>query len=150
MTFVLSQKSLNKLIGVKRPLVDIVKRAIEITTIDFSVTCGLRTEQEQQDLFDLGKTWTLDSKHLTGDAVDIAALVDGDVNWDIRYYCQVADAFCCAAKELNTSIRWGGAWSINDITLHSGDMKSAMNKYIRARQKQGVAPTVDGPHFELS
>ncbi len=43
MSFKLSQRSLNKMRGVEDDLVNVVKRAIELTKIDFGVIYGLRT-----------------------------------------------------------------------------------------------------------
>lgn len=121
MTFSLSQRSLDRLKGVDERLVKVVKRAIELTTVDFGVTEGLRDPQRQKELVSKGFSQTLKSKHLTGHAVDVAAFVDGKVSWEAKYYHEIAKAFKEAAKELNTNIRWGG------------DFKSFF----------------DGPHFEL-
>lgn len=45
MTYKLSKKSLSKLDGVHPDLVKVVKRAIEITECDFTITEGLRTKE---------------------------------------------------------------------------------------------------------
>ena len=71
MPFKLSNISLERLKGVHPRLVSIVEAAIEITTVDFGVTCGLRTREEQARLYEQGKTMTMDSRHLTGHAVDL-------------------------------------------------------------------------------
>lgn len=119
--FKLSQKSLDTLKGVDQKLVDVVKRAIEITTVDFTVLEGIRSPARQRMLVSEGKSQTLKSKHLTGHAVDLGAYVNGTISWDKQYYAQIADAMKTAAKELEVNIRWGG------------DFKSFY----------------DGPHFEL-
>jgi len=121
MTFKLSQRSLDKLNGVNDDLIAVVKRAIELTEIDFGVTEGLRSAERQEQLVAEGKSQTLKSKHLIGCAVDVVAYVDGKVSWDKEHYITISKAFKEAAKELNVSIRWGG------------DFKSFF----------------DGPHFEL-
>jgi len=121
MTFKLSQQSLDKLNGVNDDLIAVVKRAIELTEIDFGVTEGLRSAERQEQLVAEGKSQTLKSKHLIGCAVDVVAYVDGKVSWDKEHYITISKAFKEAAKELNVSIRWGG------------DFKSFF----------------DGPHFEL-
>lgn len=121
MTFKLSQRSLDKLKGVDKDLVAVIKRAIELTEVDFGVTEGIRTVERQQELYDKKLSQTMKSKHLIGHAVDVVAYVDGKVSWDTKYYYTIAKAFKQAAKELNVSIRWGG------------DFKSFF----------------DGPHFEL-
>lgn len=121
MSYSLSQKSLDKMKGVDERLVRVVKRAIEITPVDFTVTEGLRTLERQRELVSKGFSQTLKSKHLTGHAVDLAALVDGKITWEKAPYHQISDAMKQAAKELGINIRWGG------------DFKSFF----------------DGPHFEL-
>ena len=76
MAFKLSQRSLDRLDGVKQDLVNVVRRAIEITTIDFGVTEGLRTEERQKELVAKGASKTMKSKHLDGNAVDLMVYVD--------------------------------------------------------------------------
>lgn len=121
MTFKLSQRSLNNLKGVDEDLVAVVKRAIEITEIDFGVTEGIRTLDRQEELFKKGLSKTMKSKHLIGRAVDLVAYVDGKVSWEKEYYYPIALAMERAAIELQVDIRWGG------------DFKNFF----------------DGPHFEL-
>lgn len=122
MTFKLSQKSLSKLEGVDPRLVKVIKRAIEVTEVDFTITEGLRTKERQAQLLKEKKTTTSNSRHLTGHAVDLAAWVNNTVSWEWKYYYQIADAMKKAASELNISIDWGGDWK----------------KF------------KDGPHFELT
>jgi len=64
MPYKLSQRSLNELQGVNPKLVAVVKRAIEVTEVDFGVTQGLRTLEEQKVLFANKATTTMKSKHL--------------------------------------------------------------------------------------
>lgn len=110
MSFKLSQKSLSKLEGVDPRLVKVIKRAIELTEIDFTVIEGLRTKERQAQLFKEKKTTTMNSRHLTGHAVDLAAWVDGTVSWDWKHYYKIAEAVKQAAQELEVSIEWGGDW----------------------------------------
>lgn len=108
--FQLGATSLTRLKGVHPDLVKVVKRAIEITPIDFTVLEGLRTKERQQQLVAKGASKTMNSYHLTGHAVDIAPLVDGKVTWDWKYYNQLAPVIKQAAKELGVNITWGGDW----------------------------------------
>lgn len=110
MMFKLSQKSLDHLEGVHPDLVKVVKRAIELTPIDFRVTEGLRTLERQKYLMKKGATRTLRSRHITGKAVDFVALPDGQVSWDWQHYPKIAAAFKQAASELGVKIEWGGDW----------------------------------------
>ena len=76
MTFMLSQRSLGRLDGVKNELHSVVCKAIKISKVDFGVICGMRTHEEQKALYDSGASQTLKSKHL-GDAVDLMAYLNG-------------------------------------------------------------------------
>ena len=150
MGFKLSQRSIERLDGVKDQLVDVVVRAIEITTVDFGVTEGLRTIETQRQYVATGKSQTMDSKHLTGDAVDLVAYVNGQVSWELNLYDNIADAMKQAAIEKNVALRWGAAWNVPDIRLGRGTMEEAMNFYIDERRRQNKRPFIDGPHFELA
>ena len=103
-------KSKQRLVGVHADLVQVVERAIEITTVDFTVLEGLRTPERQKALRDAGASQTLNSRHITGHAVDLGALIDGEVRWDWPLYHKIAAAMKEAAKELNVPIVWGGDW----------------------------------------
>ena len=110
--FKLSAKSLDRLKGLHPDIVKVVKRTIEITGSDFSVGEGLRTITRQKELFKQGATKTMNSRHLTGHAVDLFALdEDGKVTWDWKYYYPLAAAVKQAAKDVGVSIEWGGDWS---------------------------------------
>lgn len=58
-----------------------------------------------------GKSQTLRSRHLTGHAIDVVALIDGKASWDIAVYAKIAKAFKLAASELNIPVEWGGSWT---------------------------------------
>ena len=107
MTYKLSLRSRQRLSGVHPDLVAVVKRAIEITEQDFSVTEGIRHIERQRKLVATGKSTTLNSRHLTGHAVD---LVPYPVSWDWEYFYPIADAMKQAAKELKVDLEWGGDW----------------------------------------
>ena len=121
MSFRLSRRSRDRMVGVHPALVAVVEAAIVRTPVDFMVTEGLRTPARQAALVKAGASRTLNSRHLTGHAVDVAALIEGQVRWDWPLYPRIAQAFKAAALELKTPLVWGGDWT-------------------RLR---------DGPHFEL-
>lgn len=109
--FNLSQRSLDRLQGVNPSLVRVVKRAIEISEIDFMVVEGLRTKATQAEYVAKGVSKTMNSYHLTGHAVDLAPLVDGKIDWNnLNDFRKVAAAMKQAAKELKVTIEWGGDW----------------------------------------
>lgn len=149
MTFALSQRSLNNLIGVQPALVAVVKRAIQLTKVDFGVIEGVRTTARQAELVASGASQTMNSRHLTGHAVDLMAYIGDRASWELNLYDDIADAMKAAAIELDTPIKWGAAWTVKDIRKWYGTMESAMNSYIDERRKQGQRPFIDAPHFEL-
>ena len=154
MTFKLSARSEEKLIGVDEVLVDVVRHAISLTKQDFSVICGMRTKREQEALVAKGASQTMKSKHLEGKAVDLMAYVAGSGGrWELNLYDEIADAMAEAASDLGvTNLRWGAAWHIEDLASWWGNnntAESAMNSYIDLRRSQGRKPFIDAPHFEL-
>jgi peptidoglycan L-alanyl-D-glutamate endopeptidase CwlK len=110
MSFVLGAKSKERLKGVHPDLVRVVERAIQITEVDFSVIEGLRTVARQQQLVKSGASKTMRSRHITGHAVDLAAVIDGEIRWDWPLYAKIAKAVKQAAAELKVPIEWGGDW----------------------------------------
>ena len=107
MGYKLGGRSLQNLSGVHPDLVSVVKRAIEITEQDFSVIEGVRNINRQRELVKSGKSTTMNSRHLTGHAVDI---VPYPVSWEWEDFYPIADAMKQAAEELSISLEWGGDW----------------------------------------
>lgn len=120
MAFAFSQRSRRALEGVHPDLVRVAERALELTEVDFMVTEGVRSIERQRALVAARASRTMNSRHITGHAIDVAAWVGG-VRWDWPLYPRIAEAFKGAAAELGVPIVWGGDWP-------------------RFR---------DGPHFEL-
>lgn len=145
--FALSARSLKSLDGVHADLVRVVKRAIQITPIDFVVTEGLRTRERQAQLVAAGASQTLASAHLRGEAFDIAALVDNEVRWDWPLYDTLAEAFRTAAVLCDVPLTWGGAWgrALNGYPS-AADAKAA---YLDDCRTTGRRPFLDGPHYQL-
>ena len=148
MGYKLGKGSLKKLEGVDERLVSVVKYAINVTSQDFSCICGLRTIDEQRKLVEKGASKTMKSKHLEGNAVDLAAYVNG-IRWELKLYDEIADAMKEGALAVGVKIRWGAAWHINDFRDWEGSAEDAMNAYVDLRRSQGRRPFIDGPHFEL-
>jgi len=120
MTYELGTRSLQNLSGVHPDLVAVVKRAIQITEQDFTVIEGVRNIERQRELYRKGASKTLNSRHLTGHAVD---MVPWPIDWnDLDRFEVVSEAMKAAAEELNIPIVWGGDWK----------------------------SFYDGPHFELN
>ena len=149
MTYKLSTKSQERLIGVEPELKEIVYEAIKVTKIDFGVIEGLRTEEKQKQLVESGASQTMKSKHLEGRAVDLMAYIGGRGSWELNVYDEIADAMKEAAVKVDVAVRWGAAWTVTDIREWEGTMEEAMNSYIDTRRGQGRRPFIDAPHFEL-
>lgn len=106
----LSKRSENNLVGVNADLVKIVRLALTLSTVDFGITEGLRSRERQKQLLAQGKSQTMNSRHITGHAVDVVAYLGSQVSWEWKYYEQIASAFKKAAAELNIPVEWGGDW----------------------------------------
>lgn len=106
----LSLRSMKSLSGVNADLVAIVYRAAELTSIPFEVIEGLRTVERQKKLVAAGASKTMNSRHITGHAVDIAPTVEGQIRWDWPLYRKLAPAMKQAAQDLGKPLIWGGDW----------------------------------------
>lgn len=106
--FKFSARSTRNLQGVHPDLVRVALRAIAITDLDFGITEGLRTIERQRELVAAGASRTMNSRHLTGHAIDVVALIGGEVRWDWPLYAKLALHFKKAASEVNVPITWGG------------------------------------------
>lgn len=125
--FKLGARSLERLKGVHPDLVKVVKRALELTEYDFSVIEGVRNIETQRAYVEKGVSKTMNSRHLTGHAVDLYP-VGRPTPWDRCH--NVAAAMLAAAKELGIHVRWGGDFNENG--------------------RSDDESFYDGPHFELS
>ena len=111
MSFKLSARSRQMLIGVHPDLARVVQLAIVLTAVDVSVVCGLRSLAAQRKLFTAGKSRTMKSRHLTGHAVDLAPWVGGSINWaDGPHWHQLSTALKEAAELESVPVEWGGDW----------------------------------------
>lgn len=146
MAFTLSQRSLRCLAGVHGDLDAFVRHLIVVTPIDFVVIEGLRSVQRQAELVASGASQTMNSRHITGHAVDLAAWV-GSIRWDMNLYYQIADAAIGVCREHGYSIRWGGAWARLDLSKMSAS--DLTGKYAAECRSKGKRAFIDAPHFEL-
>lgn len=108
--FILSIRSRMNLIGVHPDLQAVVRRALEITPVDFMVGEGLRNRTRQAQLVASGASRTMNSRHLTGHAVDLFAVVGKMIRWDWPLYEKIAPAMKQAAKEKAVDLTWAGDW----------------------------------------
>jgi peptidoglycan L-alanyl-D-glutamate endopeptidase CwlK len=107
----LTPKDREKLKGLHPDLVRVIERAAEISDRPFVLLEGKRTLARQKQLLAQGATTTLNSRHLTGHAIDLAPLgKNRKVSWDWPLYYPLAKIIKQAAKEENVPITWGGDW----------------------------------------
>jgi peptidoglycan L-alanyl-D-glutamate endopeptidase CwlK len=111
MGYKLGTRSEQRLKGVHPDLVRVVRRAIEISPIDFTVLEGKRTVERQRELFAKKATRTMRSRHIHGFAVDLAPLINGEVRWDWPLYNQLSKVVKQAAKDVKVPVEWGGDWT---------------------------------------
>lgn len=122
--FKFSKNSLKKLEGLHPNLQKFFRELIKISPYDFSITQGVRTAEEQNKLYQQGRTtpgkivtncdgYKLKSNHQTksdglGHAGDIAVLVNNKITWEEKYYKEVAMSARILMQKYN--IEWGGDW----------------------------------------
>jgi peptidoglycan L-alanyl-D-glutamate endopeptidase CwlK len=149
MNFRFGKASLERLAGVDERLRAVCHLALCKSSQDFLVLEGRRTVQRQHELYGQGRTadqlravgvdpkhakpampkvtWTLNSNHFTGRAVD---LVPWPIDWNTpAKFDAIAKAMFSAAEALGTPIRWGKDWNQNG--------------------RPGERGETDSPHFEL-
>ena len=126
-TFKFSSRSEKNLQGVNPDLVKVTRRALEISEVDFGITEGLRSRYRQKQLVTTGKSQTMNSRHLTGHAVDVVAYVGSQVSWEWPLYEKIAAAFRQASRELNIPVEWGGDWK----TLKDGPHEALAHAWRR-------------------
>ena len=128
----LSQRSIDNLKGVHPKLREVIEAAITNSPVDFTVTDGVRTTEQQKALYAQGRTKpgaivtnadgvTLKSNHQAkangyGHAVDLYPYYNGSVQVnDVAKLKQIAAHIKATAKRLGYAIEWGGDWtSIKD------------------------------------
>lgn len=113
-----SPRSLKNLEGVHPDLRRVLDRALAISDVDFVIIEGLRSKERQQKLVAAGASTTMNSRHLTGHAVDVCPMVDLNDNGKVetsemfnpRLLTKLATVMKAAAAIENVPIIWGGDW----------------------------------------
>lgn len=134
----LDERSRERIKGVDEKLVKVVEKASGMVPFPTRVIEGVRTQQRQEELYAQGRTkpgkivtWTLNSKHIEGKAVDFVPFVNGAIPWnDVLLFTVLGKAMLEAAKELDVPIRWGYDWDGDGKLMEKGEY--------------------DGPHYELA
>lgn len=148
MKFWLSLRSKMRLRGAHKDLQTLIRMAITLTPVDFTILEVMRNIKRQRDLVRTGASQTLNSRHLTGHAADLGAYVSGQVRWDWPLYYRIASAMRQASLATGVPIVWGGIW---DRKLHeiSPDIEKEVKNYVERQRKKGKRAFLDGPHYQL-
>ena len=111
MTRTFGSRSTKNMEGIQPDLRLVLDKALEDSPLDFVVIEGLRTKERQQELVDSGASQRLDSRHITGHAVDLLPIgPNGKPAFDWPLYDQLGPAVKKAAVELGVELDWGGDW----------------------------------------
>ena len=123
----MDDRSERNLMGVHSDLVQVVRKTFSdwaSTNGGVSrliVTEGVRSKERQAQLYAAGASMTMDSRHLTGHAVDLAVIIGGKPDWSWPPLHRLGPLMESNARALGVKLIWGGRWT---------SLK-------------------DGPHFEL-
>lgn len=106
-----SKTTENNLKGVHKDLIEVMRKALKLSPVDFGISEGVRNQKRQLELLASGKSLTSRIRHLTGHAVDVFAVINGTASWEFKYYQTIAAAVFQAAKDLSVDVEWGGNWT---------------------------------------
>lgn len=134
-----------RLAGVHGDLVRLITEAAARHQLVVRVTEGVRAAERQKELVASGASRTMDSRHITGHAVDVAIMLGKEVRWDFGLYQDFADTVAATSLEIGIPIIWGGHWG----QLKDGDQTEEIAAYVARCRAQGRRPLLDGPHYEL-
>lgn len=148
--YFLSKKSEKFLDQINPAMAEVVRRAQAISDVQLKVIHGKRISKQQTEFFRKGVTQGSNSPHMYGTAVDVLAVIEGRICPEAETLDEVATSMKYAAADLNTPIRWGGAWQITNLANFNGMLEDAQNWYLEDCVKENVRPQLDPWHFELS
>src|SRR6056297_1137835 len=106
-----SKRSLKNLRGIHPDLRRVIDRALQESPLDFIVIEGVRSEARQRQLVASGASQTMNSRHLTGHAVDLLPIGPNGAEFAWPLYHKLGPAVEAAAKAEGVAITWGGRWS---------------------------------------
>lgn len=133
-------RSKKNLEGVHPDLVGVIERVfIALESRDDRLGAvvieGRRSTLRQSQLVKVGASRTMNSRHITGHAVDLAASVAGDIRFDWPLYLRLAEVVRECAQSV--PVVWGGTWK-PIAQLPASPTMAMLSKSFP-----------DGPHFEL-
>ena len=117
-----SNTSVKRMEGLNPELIDVLYEGISTSPMDFGVASGYRTAEEQNELYQQGRTkpgnivtymdgYNKKSYHQSGNAVDIYAYKNGKASWEVADLTLVARHLQDVAKNNGIDLHWGGDWT---------------------------------------
>jgi peptidoglycan L-alanyl-D-glutamate endopeptidase CwlK len=108
----LSARDVTRMHGLHPDLYRVVLAMGEYCPTPFMVLEGVRSVAQQADYVAAGSSKTMNSRHLTGHAVDLAPLLpDGSIPWDAWPRWEAfAKHMEGAAAMCGVPVEWGGDW----------------------------------------
>jgi hypothetical protein len=106
--------------------------------LNYTITCGLRSQKEQELLYKAGRTKVLiGAPHVEGRAVDVCMILAGKVTWERPYYIQFYQFMDSLFRNLQAenmipfeySLIWGGDWNNNKKLLEHGNWEVDLTHY---------------------
>lgn len=146
--FRFSERSNNKLDQVDENLARVFRHIIKKSPFDLTILEGIRSIERQEELFKSGKSRTMKSKHLKGEALDVGVWDNGKVSWDLEKYIMVADCVNIYLPEVildRWSLRWGGAWQAKFPNANQ-TASEMMEEY---ENSSGGNAFIDAVHWEI-
>ena len=111
MTRIFGSRSTKNMTGIHPDLRLVLDKALQDSPLDFVVIEGLRTVERQKQLVASGASKTMNSRHITGHAVDLLPIdLNGKPAFDWPLYDQLGPAVKKAAADLGIELDWGGDW----------------------------------------
>jgi peptidoglycan L-alanyl-D-glutamate endopeptidase CwlK len=150
----LDSKSKIKLKTLRPELVEVYNRAADMVPFVLRMTCSSRTKEEQKILVATGKSRTMKSFHIPGPgglsrAMDLVAIVNGEPDWTLNRYYEIADAIRGAAAVCERAVVWGAIWD-KELRNIVGSLRAAHASYHdQFERANGRPPFLDAPHFQL-
>ena len=153
--FRFGRKSKSELKGVDADVVEAATLALSLSEQDYAVHDGLRTLAEQKELVRRRVSRTMNSRHLSGEAIDLVPMTPKGLRWEWPLCIKVAQAMHKACTKLRMPMTWGGVWDRDIRDLDINDLRGEMDAYAerykerrRAAGKKPRNPFLDGPHFQ--
>ena len=132
--------------GVHADLTRVITEAAARHDLVVRVTEGIRTKERQKQMVASKASRTMDSRHITGHAIDVAIMVGKEVRWDFGLYQDFANTMGATSIEIGIPVVWGGHWK----QLRDADQTDEIADYVARCRRERRRPMLDGPHFELS